>query len=270
MKQPTLLCSCIICKKQTSDLGITTHFMRSHGTLSQKQVFANSSIVNNLKKQKLIDQYNHSPTLCKECNTAIPYAGRTNTYCSHSCSAIVAMRIRAISNWTMPQSARDIISKKLSDPNNFKKAICGEYSKLFACSCKFCKVKWVSKNKLQVCANCQSLKWSNNKDQYDFKFNVFDYPELFDLDKLSLIGWVAFGGKRGCKKNPNGLSRDHRVSVNEAKQFGYDPYYISHPLNCELMLHIENNKKKTKSSITYLELVLIVDNYDKMGGLLRI
>ena len=72
-------------------------------------------------------------------------------------------------------------------------------------------------------------------------------------------------GKRGGKKNINGLSRDHRISVNEAKKFNYDPYYISHPLNCELMPHQQNNKKKTKSSTTYDELVKLVNDYDNRG-----
>jgi hypothetical protein len=33
-------------------------------------------------------------------------------------------------------------------------------------------------------------------------------------------------------------------------------------MNCELMLWEENNKKNTRSSITYQELVKLVDEYD--------
>ena len=51
------------------------------------------------------------------------------------------------------------------------------------------------------------------------------------------------------------LSKDHKVSVNEAIKNGYDPYYISHPLNCEIMPWIENNKKDKNSSISYNHLV---------------
>jgi hypothetical protein len=77
------------------------------------------------------------------------------------------------------------------------------------------------------------------------------------------VGWVSFGGKRGGKTNHHGLSRDHKVSVTEAKKKGYDPYYIRHPLNCELMPHIDNNKKKSRSSISYDELVHLVKEYDQ-------
>ena len=68
------------------------------------------------------------------------------------------------------------------------------------------------------------------------------------------------------KENPNGVTRDHRISVNEAIRNGYDPYYITHPLNCELMLFEENNKKNTKSSLSYIELVRQVKEYDRMVG----
>lgn len=66
------------------------------------------------------------------------------------------------------------------------------------------------------------------------------------------------------KENPNGVTRDHRVSVNEAIRNGYDPYYITHPLNCELMLFEDNNKKNITSSIAYEELVSQVKEYDRM------
>jgi len=62
--------------------------------------------------------------------------------------------------------------------------------------------------------------------------------------------------------NTNGLTRDHKISVNEAIRNNYDPYYIKHPLNCELMSWKKNNKKKTKSSITYSKLKQLVDAYD--------
>ena len=155
----------------------------------------------------------------------------------------------------MSDVAKKQISEKLS-------LIVGPYTKVRFAPCKFCKNTHLFLSTHRVCDKCQHLKWSNNKDQYSFRFNVFDYPELFDLENLKTKGWVAFGGKRGGTKNIDGLSRDHKVSVNEAKLNQYDPYYIRHPMNCELMPHTENNKKKMKSSITYQELVRLVDEFD--------
>lgn len=79
---------------------------------------------------------------------------------------------------------------------------------------------------------------------------------MFDLSLITQFGF------RNSKTNPNGITRDHRVSVNHAIRNNYDPYYIKHPLNCELMTFNENNSKNTNSSITYEELVRIVDEYD--------
>lgn len=68
------------------------------------------------------------------------------------------------------------------------------------------------------------------------------------------------------RNNPNGVTRDHKVSVNEAIEKGYDPYYIKHPLNCELMLFGDNARKHTRSSMSYDELVDKVNQYDRMVG----
>lgn len=270
MKQPSLLCSCIICKKQTSDLGIITHFLRSHGTNEQKQLFSNNhwAKISNIAKEI----YNKNPKLCKECNVAIDYEYRTNKFCSHSCATKNQMATRKEAGWELSSASKLNISKsiiaynvsignKISSMHETIKTASGGFSKVYFTKCKFCNTLCTSKTSTQVCPLCQHLKWNNNKDQYAFRFNVFDYPSLFDLDMLKQVGWVAFGGKRGGDKNVDGLSRDHKVSVNDAKKFNYDPYYISHPLNCELMPMTENNKKKTKSSISYEDLVRSVNDF---------
>ena len=271
MKQPTLPCSCIICKKQTSDLGIMTHFLRSHGTDEQKQLFANNHMSNVSKTAK--EKYNQHPKLCKECSTIINYEDRVNKFCSRSCAALAINKARTDAGWVVSPEQRLKTSQKLikynisignkiSSMHETIKTASGGFSRIYFMKCKFCNDVFTARTTTRVCLACQHLKWNNNKDQYAFRFNLFDYPNLFDLDILKQIGWVSFGGKRGGHKNADGLSRDHRVSVNDAKKFNYDPYYISHPLNCELMPHIKNNKKKTKSSISYEELVRLVNEYN--------
>jgi hypothetical protein len=86
---------------------------------------------------------------------------------------------------------------------------------------------------------------------------------LFDLVLVEQVGFYGPKGKSN-RWNINGLSRDHKISVSDALKYDYDPYYISHPLNCELMPHRQNNVKKGKSSITYQELITMVDQYDNM------
>jgi predicted Zn-ribbon and HTH transcriptional regulator len=255
MKQPSYLCSCLICKKSTSSLGIATHFMRIHGSQEQKSLFLNAIVVAKKNAKKIQDEYNIQPNSCQECGIALTYSQRANKYCSSSCSCTANMKIRKTSGWSLPTESRNKTRNKL-------KTVLGPYTKIRIPSCKFCQELFVTTAKTRICNGCQHLKWNNNKDQYSFKFNVFNYPDIFDLTLIQTHGWVSFGGKRGGSKNIYGLSRDHKVSVCHAKQFGYDAYYISHPLNCELMPHDKNNKKNTNSSITYNELILLVTEYD--------
>lgn len=228
--------------------------------------------MNNVSKSAT-EKYNQHPKLCKECNNIINYKNRVNKFCSHSCAGSCSNRIRKEAGWAPTTDQKLSVSKSLIKYNvsignrpgslhDTIKTASGEFSKVHFMKCKFCNNIFTAMSATRVCKICQHLKWNNNKDQYSFKFNIYEYPELFDLNMLQQKGWVAFGGKRGGDKNSNGLSRDHRVSVNDAKKFNYDPYYISHPLNCELMLHIKNNKKNTKSSISYNELVKLVDDYN--------
>jgi hypothetical protein len=56
--------------------------------------------------------------------------------------------------------------------------------------------------------------------------------------------------------------------VNEAIKNNYDPYYIKHVMNCELMLWIDNIRKYKRSSISYEELKKLVDEYDQRSPLI--
>ena len=243
-------------------------------TVRNKAVL-NASISRMVSKQAKIEEYDRNPRYCAnlKCNKPLPYDKRTNRFCSQSCSAISsnAKRDSSFSNLTYTKT---VFCIRCDAPNNvdprrsahnFVCLTCKEgypHSRVCCNTCKFCDGLFYSQKFCRICKRCQHLKWSNNKDSYSFKFNVFDYPDLFDIKMLQTIGWVSFGGKRGGEKNMSGLSRDHKVSVSDAKKYGYDPYYISHPCNCVLIPHTENNKKHTHSSITYEQLIIDVNEYD--------
>lgn len=134
------------------------------------------------------------------------------------------------------------------------------FSKLNLCTCKICDSKFVSRTSLQFCIEHRNTS-KNLRMFYAFKFNVYSYPDLFDIKLLNEVGWYSPGGKSG-KWNLNGLSRDHRVSISDAIKFGYDRFYITHPINCDLIPHIDNSRKKSKSSISYSDLVRMVNDYE--------
>lgn len=94
-----------------------------------------------------------------------------------------------------------------------------------------------------------------SKSRFKFKFRLANYPDLFNMEWLEEVGFHSRG-------NPGGVNRDHRVSIADAIEGDYDPYYITHPINCELMEHTENSEKGRASSVTYEELMAEVHEYD--------
>ena len=142
---------------------------------------------------------------------------------------------------------------------DFKCSILGDYSKLVLNNCAHCKIKFVNEHNKKYCNECVNLYSRNGRTQYAFTFNVFKYPRLFNLDLVKQL-------KFWSPLNKLGLTRDHKVSVTESIRNGYDSYYIKHPLNCQLMTFKDNYKKFTTSSMSYEQLKLAVDSYDKSGG----
>lgn len=224
------LCSCVLCKKELTPGRLLRHF------------------------SKCINRNN-----CLCCNKLTMNV----KFCSKNCSA----KFNNTQRTPRTSESRLKTSRTLKNNANTKRAksnkieIVGLFSKLFMCSCKHCGTKFITRKKSKYCTSHRDLYSHSNRGSYKFTFNVYDYPDLFDLSELKIKGWFAPGGKSG-RWNIDGLSRDHRISVNEAIINNYDPYYISHPLNCELMSQRDNTKKKTKSSITYEELKSIVDIYE--------
>lgn len=60
----------------------------------------------------------------------------------------------------------------------------------------------------------------------------------------------------------NGVSRDHMYSVSEGFNNNISPSIISHPSNCKLMTHTQNNKKNAKCTITIDELLERIKLWD--------
>jgi hypothetical protein len=148
--------------------------------------------------------------------------------------------------------------------------ICLKYKNIFTLSGLY----WGVKNgKLKTRDLNQAIKiaWKNGKykesdkigiNRYrqlcEFKFNVYHFPNKFDLTLIEKFGWYK-AKNRG--DNPNGISRDHMFSIKEGYLNNIDPFIISHPANCMLMKNDENNKKKTKCSITLEELKKRIDDW---------
>lgn len=66
------------------------------------------------------------------------------------------------------------------------------------------------------------------------------------------------------KYNPNGVVKDHRLSIKEAFDNKYSPSVIGHPANCEFLTEYSNIKKSDKSSITYQELLVEINRFNSL------
>jgi hypothetical protein len=93
----------------------------------------------------------------------------------------------------------------------------------------------------------------------DFKFNVYEYPDEFDLKLLEQNGWYKAKNKGN---NLNGVSRDHKYSIKDGFINNINPLILSHPSNCELIVHKDNQKKNSKSKITIEELIKNIDEFN--------
>lgn len=190
-------------------------------------------------------KYYSNPKYCKHCSTMIPWEKKTNSFCNQSCAA-------SYNNSHSTANRKFGPSKKPAEPKL-------PYLTLYKCRCKHCGKEWRARQSKRICEEHTHLYSHEGRAKYWFTFNVYDYPYLFNLDLISKFGWRS-------QQNPNGVTRDHKISVNEAIKNSYDSFYIKHPLNCELMLFEQNNKKKTKSSISFSDLKKQVDDYENMVG----
>ena len=216
---------------------------------------------------KNLQTYQSKLTRCKHCDKLIYWS---KIFCDHSCAASYNNEHRVANGYIISDSHKDKISNSLikyfdKNPRNrkskrFEINDSTLYEKVYFRNCYHCSTMFSSRVMRKYCNDCGDL-YKSIRTQYKFIFNVYHYPDLFDIGYINKVGWYSRGGNAGTW-NPDGLSRDHKVSVTDAIKNGYDPYYIRHPVNCEIMTWVENNKKKTHSSMSYDDLVIKVEEYN--------
>lgn len=89
-----------------------------------------------------------------------------------------------------------------------------------------------------------------------FKFNIYSYKNLPGYALL------LANGVYHPIKNPQGVCRDHMLSVEEGYKAGIDPEVLSHPANCQFLTNRDNCKKGTQSSLTYEELCKRIESWN--------
>lgn len=237
---------CTLCDREFAPKGIFNHLIRIHGSDEQKSVYKVCNDPYNTKGmiayRERILLYSRSPSKCKQCSKDMLYKDRHKSFCNNSCSATF---------WNL----RRLPTAKKTGPTKQLELAKPQYSTLYKCTCKYCGLIWRDRFNVRFCKDHKDKYSHSGRAQFWFTFSISSYPDLFDGILLKQHGMRS-------KDNPYGVTRDHRVSVQEAILNNYDPYYIKHPLNCELMLFKDNANKHTKSSIDYSELVRLVNTYE--------
>ncbi len=215
----------------------------------------------NKKKEEKKKTYLENPKYCKECKDIIPYEKRlTNIFCNSSCCASYTNRGREIT-W------QDKIRKGIKNYMKSEEYINKQNQNLK--SCLNCSSPF-KKNKLFCSFSCKKEYERKNMDPFrkyrldcNFNFNLANYPEEFDFTLIETYGWYSPSNK---KNNLGGVSRDHIFSVREGFELNIDPKLISHPANCQLLIHSKNISKHKKSSITLEELLDRIKIFNQKYG----
>lgn len=131
----------------------------------------------------------------------------------------------------------------------------------FNCKCGNCGYEFVSKKLLKICEKCRNLYYKYYRPSCKFNFNLSEVFYKIEGHELLAAHGMYKPSNRG--DNLNGASRDHMLSVKYGFENNIDPSIISHPANCRIVLHSDNAKKNSKSSITLEELLKRIEEWDK-------
>lgn len=208
-------------------------------------------------------KYLKNPKQCKECGNIIPFEKRLdNSFCNRSCSAFYSNRGRIV---TWQEKIRQGMKKYMSSEKYINNKKHNKQNHIFKI-CLNCNNKF-KKNKIFCSMKCKKEYEKLNTNslqryrvQCKFDFNLADYKEEFDFSLVEQYGWYSPTNK---KNNLSGVSRDHIFSVKDGFEMNIDPKILSHPANCQLLVHSKNVSKHRNSSITLEELLKRIEEFDK-------
>lgn len=198
-----------------------------------------------------IKTYNENPILCKECSKVLEYSKRYNKFCSRSCSGLYT------------NSLKDHSGIKYGPERSIF-----PHSKIKFLWCEITN-QWYSNKNPDGSIRRSSPYIKTQKQRYyyacRFKFNVYKYPEEFDIKLIEEHGWYSCPGKKRKNKikNLHGVSRDHIISIGYGFRNNIDPKIISHPANCRIILHSDNKKKADNCGIELEHLLEKIRKWDK-------
>ena len=217
-----------------------------------------------VKHKKSIEAYESSPCLCKNCSKPIEYLRRkSNKFCGRTCAAIYN---NSKKDWDKIVTGPKPKTPKPKAPRKRRSTLLpdasGPHTRVYLCTCKITGKKWYSPT-IKTIHPTTILDKKTYAYQCRFQFSLSSYPQWFSnvSSLISEYGWYS-ASNRG--NNLNGCSRDHLFSVSDGFINKVDPTIISHPANCQVVPHRHNQSKNKKSSISLNELLLRIEQFNRM------
>lgn len=231
------------CQHCSTRFTITPGSLGKFCSLSCGTIFRNKLI-----SEKAEAKYILNPAKCKCCKVILDYKRRKNKYCSVSCAS-------KITNSVCRKRGPTAVEKP-------------PFSKIKFILCKHTNQYYSNKNKDGSIRRCSPYIKSIKEKYYSscrFRFNVYHYPEEFDLSLIEQYGWYTCPGlkRKKCPKNILGVSRDHIISISYGFDNNIDPSIIAHPANCRIMTHSDNKAKHTKCDLSLEGLIEKIDKWDR-------
>lgn len=225
-----------------------TSAIRCCSLLSKKEISVNLLESHESRFKESTDIVN-----CKFCksNFRSRIDSRKRSFCSSSCAA-------SFNNMnSLSTRKRGPIKKQKSKQESYPK------TKVYLNKCAKTGILFYSKSYRKY-----HPKVLNEKEIFNyhcqFRFSISQFPAWFTGELIKELGWYSTPGSRNGKLNTTGVSRDHMISKSYGFLNNIDPWYISHPANCQLMSHRQNQTKNSKSSLSLLDLKERIADFEKL------
>jgi hypothetical protein len=251
------------------------HFKEFHPELHEFYKLATTKVVAQAnkararrKREQREREYLKNALKCKGCGEDIPFfkINRNPEFCCHRCASDhnvhTTRRSAKVEEYDKNPKLCTNCNKKITYGAAINGAVfcskgCSRFRDVWVgLSCKKCGTIFNSQSWRKYCTECEDKKARFYEDT-KFRFNPLDYDYIDGLELIEQRGWFH------PQYNSNGVSKDHRVSVHEAFENGYDPKHIAHPKNCEILTQSENSSKRERSSISYIQLVEEIELLDE-------
>lgn len=200
---------------------------------------------------------------CPKCNLSHSQKG---TFCSRSCANSRGPRSDEFKKTVSDKLTGGVRLSTRGDNHPMRKG--RNLAPIVDKNCVYCDSSFRPYKRTQTFCSRECITLHRNEIKSDwelyyvqckFNFDVYDYPEWFDLSRLTELGWYTASNRGG---NLGGISRDHMISVKYGFLNSISPEVISHPANCNLVSQNENSKKKTACSLTIDELMLRINAFN--------